>query len=364
VSDRAWVRACEEEAVNAVVVDRPGSVALREVHEPVAGPDEVLVRVRGCGICGTDQHILHDGLPTARYPLIPGHEAWGEIVALPEPAGGRAGRPTNESPATTCREPATRWRAGQLVAIDPSLHCGTCRRCRTGQGNLCERWGSIGGTRAGAWSELVAVPARNLYELPEGYPLELAVLIEPVACLLRGLHLLAPQPERSALVFGAGTMGSLWALALRARGLQVTAVVETDPLRARICASSLQLPIVAPGELGDLEADYVIDATGSATAMEQAVWRAAPGGSVMFFGVAGEEARVPLPPFRLYERELRILSSMAILHTYGEAVAFIARHAGELAPIVTDVLPLASFEEALARLRNGASLKVALDPSS
>jgi 2-desacetyl-2-hydroxyethyl bacteriochlorophyllide A dehydrogenase len=328
--------------VKAVVVERPEVTAFTTVTEPEIGPDEALVKVLGCGICGTDHHILEGGLPTVSYPIIPGHEGWGEVVEVGQNGG--------------------RLRVGDLVAIDPSLHCGQCSQCRRGHGNLCEAWGSIGGTRPGAWAELVAVPVKNAHVLPDGYPTEVAVLIEPVACLLRGLKVLSPKVDKSALVFGAGTMGVLWALALRLSGLQLLGVVETDAARRELCSRNFDLPLVAWAEAASVEADYVIDATGNASAMEEAFWRARPGGTVMLFGVAGTDVRVPFSPFRLYQRELRVVSSMAILHTYGAAVNFVAAHAEVLHPVVTGSFGLQSFDRALEQLRSGAALKIALDP--
>jgi NADPH2:quinone reductase len=328
--------------MKAVLVTEPGCAGLTTMSDPEISSEEILLRVFGCGICGTDTHILTEGLPTARYPLVPGHEPWGEVVELGGPQG--------------------RLRRGQIVAIDPSLHCGLCSECRRGRGNLCESWGSIGGTRPGAWAEFLAVPARNAYVLPEGYPTDLAVIIEPVACLLRGLHLLNPEIDSTALVVGAGTMGVLWALALRDAGLRNIAIIEHEASRREYCGRTFGFEVFAPAEALGREADYVIDATGSKAAMEDAVAHAAPGGTVVFFGVAGEDARVTISPFQLYKRELKILTSMAILHTFDKAVKFVASHAAELMPVVTNTFPLAGFESALAHLGSGGSLKVALDP--
>ncbi|MDA8290125.1 MAG: alcohol dehydrogenase catalytic domain-containing protein [Actinomycetota bacterium] len=328
--------------MRAVVVERPGAVSVTTTADPEIGRDDVLIRVNGCGICGTDLHIVEHGIPTIRYPVVPGHESWGEVVEV----GTRGDLPV----------------VGQFVAIDPSLHCGVCGECRRGCGNLCERWGSIGGTRNGAWADLVAVPGRNVHVLRDDYPTELAVAIEPVACLIRGMRLVAPEAGRTALVFGAGTMGTLWALALRIAGVRVVGVVETLPERRALCEALFDLPVVAPDASAGLEADYVIDATGSLAAMEEAVWHARPGGTVMFFGVTSEGARIAVPPFRLYQRELRILSSMAIVHSFGDAVSYVAEHGEALRPVVTNVFGLADFKSALSCLAGGRALKVALNP--
>ncbi len=197
--------------MKAVVVEGPGhAAAVTTVPDPVPGAGEVVVAVRGCGICGTDRHILEEGLPTVAYPLIPGHEPWGQVVAA---AGD------------------VEVAVGDLVAVDPSLHCGTCRRCRRGQGNLCERWGAIGGTHSGAWAEYVALPAANAHVLGEGFPLDCASIIEPVACGLRGVHQLRPEADQSALIVGGGTMGLILAVLLDLRGVGPVTIAELDPGR-------------------------------------------------------------------------------------------------------------------------------------
>ena len=244
--------------MRAVLIEAPGAeAAVQVVPDPTPGPHDVVVAVRGCGICGTDRHILEEGLPTASYPLIPGHEPWGEVVAV-----GRE---------------ATLVRAGDLVAVDPSLHCGACVECRRGRGNLCLRWGAIGGTRPGAWADLVLAPERNAYVLPEGYPLGCASLIEPVACAVRGLKRLAAEPGRSCLIVGGGTMGILLGILLELDGCEPVTVVEASPGRRSFARAATGLNVIAPDELGEQTADYVIDATGVPAAIEDAIGRVAAG---------------------------------------------------------------------------------------
>lgn len=329
--------------MRAVVVQSPGDVCLMEVPDPSATRDEVVVKVRGCGICGTDLHIIHEGLPTATYPLIPGHEPWGEVVDVGNRDSGLV--------------------VGQLLAIDPSLHCGHCIRCQEGRGNLCLNWGSIGGTRAGAWADYVSVPLKNVYPLADDYPLDCASLIEPVACAIRGLVRLQPQPDRPALIYGGGTMGVLLALLLQIQGVNPITVVEVHSRRRELLTALLpSVMICASDDIADEEMDYVVDATGNPAAIETAMEHVAPGGTFMVFGVASPEARVSYSPFNVYQKEITIVGSMAILHTYPAAVSAVGRHARLFRPLLTHTYNLDQFDQALEALAGGQTVKVTIAP--
>jgi len=329
--------------MRAVVVQSPGDVSLMEVPDPSPSRDEVVVKVRGCGICGTDLHIIHEGLPTATYPLIPGHEPWGEVAEVRDLGSGPA--------------------VGQLVAIDPSLHCGRCVRCQEGRGNLCLNWGAIGGTRAGGWADYVSVPLKNVYPLGDDYPIDCASLIEPVACAIRGIVRLQPHPDRSALIYGGGTMGVLLALLLEIQGANPITVVELHSRRRDVIKPLLpSMTICAPDDIASEEMDFVVDATGNPKAIETAIEHVAPGGTFMVFGVASPEARVSYSPFAVYQKEITIVGSMAILHTYPAAVQAVSRHARLFRPLLTHTYNLDQFDQALDALVGGEAVKVTIAP--
>ncbi|MBA2596363.1 MAG: alcohol dehydrogenase catalytic domain-containing protein, partial [Chloroflexia bacterium] len=173
--------------MRAVVVEKPGFVRVEDVPEPEPGPGDVVVQVGACGICGTDVHIIDGEFPPARYPVIPGHEFGGEVVAV--------------------GADVTAYRAGDRVGVEPTLNCGACYYCQRGMGNLCERINGVGTTQPGGFAERVAVPQRTLHHLPDDMTLSAAALIEPVACVVRGFHRLQPQPGETYLIYGAGPMG-------------------------------------------------------------------------------------------------------------------------------------------------------------
>jgi D-arabinose 1-dehydrogenase-like Zn-dependent alcohol dehydrogenase len=128
--------------MRAVIVERPGVVRVDDVLEPEPGPDEVVLQVGACGICGTDIHIVDGEFPPAKYPVIPGHELAGEVVAV--------GTDVNT------------FKVGDRVGVEPNLNCGACYYCQRGMGNICERLNGIGATHSGGFAERVAVPQRTL----------------------------------------------------------------------------------------------------------------------------------------------------------------------------------------------------------
>ncbi|GAB3505683.1 alcohol dehydrogenase catalytic domain-containing protein [Phytohabitans suffuscus] len=328
--------------MRAVVATGPGELTVTRVPDPAPGPGEVVVAVRSCGICGTDLHLLAGDLGTDRFPLVPGHEPWGEVVA----AGAGV----------------TGYRAGDLVAVDPSLHCGACDPCRRGQGNMCERWAAVGATRDGAWAEFTAVPAANLHLLEPGFPVEVAPLAEPVACAERGLRRLDPRPDQPATVYGAGTMGLLMAILLDARGVGPVTLVEVNPARRALAARLTGADVRAPEDAAGLRAPWVVEATGNPAAFEQALAGVARAGTLLVFGVASPEATAAVSPYRLYADELTVVGSMAILHSFPAAVDTLRRHAARLAPLVTDRFRLDDARDALALVRSGETIKTVLTP--
>ena len=328
--------------MRAVVVSGPGNVSLVSVPDPVPDRDEVVVEVRGCGICGTDLHLVSGDLGTERFPLIPGHEPWGEVVA--------------------CGSGVRNVEVGQIVAIDPSLHCGQCGPCRRGQGNMCENWGAIGGTKPGAWAQFVLAPAANAYVLPQGWPIEVAALIEPVACAVRGLQRLNPLPDQSAIVFGAGTMGLILAILLQERGVGPVTIVDTNASRRDLATRLTRAQVMTPEEAAHCRAPWVIEATGNPVAFESALASVARAGTFMVFGVASPHAMASISPYRVYADELTIVGSMAILRSFGPAVDAVARHAERLLPLLTHRVGLAEIDSGLQLAQEGTAVKVIVEP--
>jgi 2-desacetyl-2-hydroxyethyl bacteriochlorophyllide A dehydrogenase len=329
--------------MRAAIVEQPGSIRVGEVRDPVPGQRQVVIKVGACGICGTDLHIADGHFPPTPYPIVPGHEFAGEIVELgPEVPGG--------------------WRVGDRVAVDPSLFCGYCDPCRAGRGNLCENWGATGDTVNGAFAEYVAVPSANCYRLPDELSWQEGALVEPVSCAVHGVRRIGVEAGERFLVVGAGTMGLIMQQLLQRAGAAVTVVdrnADRLPRAKRLGAHAVATDV---SELDGETFDAAADCTGAAPAVEAAFDSLRRGGRLLVFGVAPAEARVALSPFRIYNDEITVVGSMAVLHSYGAALDLVANGAIDTRELLTDALPLEKFSDALALMRSGAGLKVQVLP--
>jgi 2-desacetyl-2-hydroxyethyl bacteriochlorophyllide A dehydrogenase len=331
--------------MRAAIIDQPGSIRVGEVPDPKPGERQVVLKVGACGICGTDLHIADGHFPPTPYPIVPGHEFAGEIVELGADVPGG-------------------WQVGDRVAVDPTLTCGYCTPCRSGHGNLCANWNATGDTVDGAFAEYVAVPSANCYRMPDTMTWEQGALVEPISCAVHGVRRVGVEAGERFLIIGAGTMGLLMQQLLQRAGARVT-VVDLNTARLGR-ASDLGAHAVAGdfGELGDEKFDAAADCTGAAPAIEGAFDALRRGGRLLIFGVAPAESRVSLSPFRIYNDEITIVGSMAVLNSYGVALDLVAAGAIDTDVMLTDTLPLERYPDALALMRSGAGLKVQVLPGA
>jgi 2-desacetyl-2-hydroxyethyl bacteriochlorophyllide A dehydrogenase len=334
--------------VRAAVWQRPGELRIEERPDPEPGPGEVVVRVGACGMCGTDLHIAAGEFPSTPYPIVPGHEFAGEVVGLGAGVEGLA--------------------LGAHVAVDPSLFCGRCDFCRVQRGNLCENWGAIGDTVDGAFAELVLAPARNAYELPDGTSDQAGALVEPIACAVHGVRRLNPEPGDSVLVTGAGTMGLILLQLLRHDGAARVVVVDRNERRLEVAralgASGVETSVEAARRGEPDGFDSVVDATGVAEVVDEGLGAVRRGGTMMIFGVAPEHARVSVSPFRIYNDEVTVIGSMAVLYTFAPAIELLRAGVVATEPLLTHTFPLERFEDALAAMRSGEGVKIQVLPTA
>lgn len=268
---------------------------LREEPEPACGPEEAVIEVVACGICGSELGSFAHRSPRRPPPLIMGHEFSGTVAAVGERVSG--------------------LRVGQRVVVNSLVHCGECDLCRRKLSHLCRNRQVFGMHRPGAFAERVAVPARVVFPLPEAVSGVQGALVEPLA---NGLHVmgLVRVPAQSVLIFGAGTIGLMCLQAARAEGVE--RVVVTDPHAGR---RALALGLGAdealdPGqvavsewalEAGDGGFDLCIDAVGATETKRDSVRAARPGGEVVWIGLHQDES--PFSSFDLILAERRLCGS-------------------------------------------------------
>jgi NADPH2:quinone reductase len=322
--------------------------------DPDPQPDELVIRVEACGICGTDLHLIDGDSPLARYPLVPGHEFAGEVVALGSNLVKQNGK--------------TSIKIGSRVAADPSLPCGYCESCRVGQENLCLDYAAVGVTTNGACAEYVRVPASKVYVLPDTLSLREAALIEPLSCAVHGMHSLNPKSGDTFLIVGAGTMGQLLLQLVLRGGASRIAMVDMNVQRLTLAEQLGATRTYTSIEQALMDEprgfNCVIDATGVAKAIEQAFLAVKRGGKFMMFGVAPHEARVSLSPFRIYNEEITIVGSMAVLFSFQPALDLISAGVINTKAMLTTALPLSEYLQALSMVRRGEGVKTLVLPNA
>ncbi|WP_067935141.1 zinc-dependent alcohol dehydrogenase family protein [Alicyclobacillus kakegawensis] len=314
--------------MKAVVLHGVGNLRVETLPDPVPGPDEVVIRVAVCGICGTDLHIYQGqpGSAEVHPPVVLGHELAGEVLAV-----GTG---------------VTKLRVGDRVSVDPNLYCGVCRFCRDGRIQMCEHLQAIGVTRNGGMAELCVVPAKNCHRLPDGLGMLEGALVEPLACCVHGIERLSLRPGQSALVIGAGYIGLMMVQLLRLYGAGHIVVSEPEARKRELALSLGADSAINPNALPDHAAgvpaadagtgfDVVIECVGRAETMHAAVEAAGRGGQILLFGVANPDAVIQVRPYQVFAKELTIAGSFVNPYTHRAAVALAAQGRIQMVPLVS-----------------------------
>jgi threonine dehydrogenase-like Zn-dependent dehydrogenase len=219
---------------------------------------------------------------------------------------------------------------------------------------------------AGGAAEYVAVPAANCVRLPEHVATADATLIEPLSCAVRGYDVLSSQLGSHVLIYGAGTMGLMMLQLAHRVGAASVDVIDVNPARLAV-ARRVGLTNAA-SSAAELEPpfgwDLVVDATGNLNAIQDGLGRVGAGGTFLQFGVSDYAARATIEPYRIYNKEITITGSMAVLHSFERAAELFA--AGVLDPsiFITDRFPLDRYGDAIAAFRGGAGLKTQVLPGN
>ena len=333
------------DTMQAMIFKNFNDFQMERVPKPkLTQPDELLVKVLACSICGTDVNLA--GTPSSYGSMngrILGHEIVGEVVQT----GSNV----------------TRFSLGDRVVVNPNSYCGVCCACRQGYVNHCENMELMGLTHPGGFAQYTKVYERMAFSIAKELPLHRAVFAEPLACALNGFRRLTVQPGDTLLQIGCGPIGLLFAQLGRLSGARVICL-EPKTNRRQI-AERLGFTVFDSDTMGLKEklirlwgkrADYCIDTAGSQLAV--AVELAEYCGTILCFARAGADDNANLRP--IGSKELTIYGSFIIKNTMPKAIQLIESGVLELDAIVTHVLPLEQLMTGIELIRSGTGMKVIL----
>ncbi|MGV1848912.1 MULTISPECIES: zinc-dependent alcohol dehydrogenase family protein [Rhizobium] len=330
------------EAINYTAL---GVADIADLPMPTLLPGQALIRVKASGLCHTDIDVLYGRYGEGHFPVVPGHEYAGVVEAVADDVRS--------------------VKVGARVVVDPNLTCGHCDACLKGLGNLCRTLKAYGVTHNGGFAAYSAVDAGHLHQIGD-MPFELAALAEPLGCVLNGLRsanlVTGAHGTQTALVFGAGPIGLLLALSLKAEGVAAVTVADINERRLDF-AGSLGLATAVSGS-ADLarsrrQFDFVADATGIPAVVEGMADFTADGGTMLVFGVCAPDARVSIAPFEIFRRQLKLVGSHSLNRTIPDALAILKRDADRMGRLVSHRLPLAEVLSYLtSNSKDAATMKV------
>lgn len=337
--------------MKVALFEKPGSLNIRSKPLRSLLPSEVLVKVEACGVCGTDVHIV-EGTSRSTPPVVLGHEFAGVVEEVGADVKGIV--------------------AGQHVAVDPNISCGTCYYCRRGLVHLCANLRALGVDLDGGMGEYCLVPGLQAYVLPKGVSGEASAFIEPVSCAIHGIDRANISTGDTVVIVGGGTIGLIMLQLARLAGASKVVVIE--PLeKKRQIATELDADVVldptatdttsAIMDITGVGADVVIECVGKPKTSQLALEMARRGGTVEFFGVCPIGDRILVEPNQVYFKELTIVGSYVNPNTFSRSIALVGSGRVRIDKFQIDKFPLDGVQEALAFQREGKTIKSILEPN-
>lgn len=330
-----------------------------DFDQPEIGPNDLLVQVKACGVCGSDIHG-YDGSSGRRIPpLVMGHEAAGVVTAV--------------------GDNVSEFAVGDAVTFDSTVSCGECTFCRAGKINLCDNRMVLGVScgeyrRHGAFAEYVSVPKQICYKLPEGLPFEHAAMIEAVSIAVHAANRTPVVLGDTAVVVGSGMIGLLAIQAIKLAGCSKIIAVDLDAGRLK---KALQLgathtlkadEVDVPAEVRKLTegrgADVALEVVGATQTIKTAIESVKKGGSITLVGNLAPNVEVPLQA--IVTRELSLYGSCASCGEYPACIELLSTGAIQVEPLITAKASLEEGPDWFARLYAGepGAMKVIIDPTT
>jgi len=339
--------------MNAAVYYNNHDVRLEQRPVPTIGPDELLVKVKASGICGSD---VMEWYRIKKAPRILGHEIAGDIVEV----GAKV----------------TSYKVGDRVFVSHHVPCNTCEFCLQGQQTLCHTLHSTN-FDPGGFAQYLRVPAinvdRGVFRLPDSMSYDEGVFVEPFACVIRGLRQAGFKSGQRVLVLGSGISGLLFIKLVKAWGAQQ--IIATDISMYRLQAamrSGADIVVDAREDVigcvkkatADRHVDLAIVSTGAPLAFQQALSSVRPGGTVLLFAPTEPGVKISCDLFDVWNKQIRIVSTYAGSPLdIAEAVALLASKQVAVEDLITHRLPLTEAAKGFALVAKAQdSIKVILEP--
>ncbi len=334
------------------VMTEPKKITFREVPVPEAGPDQVLVKIKKIGICGSDIHVYHGTHPYTSYPVTQGHEVSGEIVSLGEYVKD--------------------LQIGQKVTIEPQVFCGRCWPCLHGKYNLCEKLKVMGFQTTGTASEYFAVDASKVTPLPEELSYSEGAMIEPLAVTVHAAKRFPELKGAKAVVLGCGPIGILLVQSLKALGAAEVLATDISDSRLELARSlgadyavntmKQEYASALLEAFGPDKADVAFECAGSDITMDQAIQNGRKGSTIILVAVFGKTAHVDLA--KLNDSELDLNTSMMYRHEdYVDAIRFVKEGKISLKPLMSRHFAFEDYQKAYEYIDNNreSTMKVLID---
>lgn len=323
----------------------------KEIRE--LAPDEVLVQIKACGVCGTDLHIYEGakGAADCTPPVILGHEMAGIVHQV--------------GSGVKIRKP------GDRVCVDPNDFCGECIYCRKGMVHFCTSMRGTGTTTDGGFAEYCIVPERQLYLIDDQLSFEEGAMAEPVACCLNGIDKSHIKTGDTVAIIGGGTIGQLMLRLAKLAGASSLIMIEpVESKRDLALRSGAALAVDPKNECveeaitkaGFSQIDVVIECVGLKNTMEQAMDIAGKGATVMLFGLTHPDCELSYKPFAAFQKELTVTTSFINPFTQPRAAALLNSGMLQVKDLITDRIPLDKINQVFEDQSYRSHGKIVIQP--
>ncbi len=340
--------------MKALVYKKRENFSITEVEKPVISDNQILLKVKYCGICKTDLHI-HNGRFISEFPLIPGHEFTGIV----EEVGKKV----------------VDLKVGDRVVADNTVLCGKCYYCKRNQPLYCENFVSLGVTTSGGFAQYVAVNSDKIFTISDSLSFEDASFAEPTACAVHGMDMIDVQNGDNILMFGAGSTGIILAQLLKQGGAGKVVVaaptqfkldilkeygIETVKInRSDVSVSEAEIKSYGP----PMGYDIVIDATGATSILQSAFKYAKKGSKIVIYGVCNESDTISINPYDVFSQEYKIIGSFAQTHCFDRAINALETGIVKVDNLVTHKFSLDDYDKGLDTIKDGRqSIKILIAP--